>query len=61
MNDENGNSQPTSQSVVKSKEWDVVLTWTIIAAEGSFFIGSDIAAALDYVDLEVGEMDIFHR
>ena len=61
MNDGKVNSQPTPQSAVKSKEWDIVLALTIIAAEGSLFIGSDIAAALDYVDLEVGEMDIFHR
>lgn len=60
-NDEKRNSTLKPQSAVKNKEWDIVLALTIMAAESSAFIGADIAAALDYVDLEVGGMDIFHR
>jgi cell division protein ZipA len=59
-------SQPVVSSVkikpvAKNKEWELVLALTVIAAEGQPFSGGEIAAALNYVDMEPGEMAIFHR
>jgi cell division protein ZipA len=54
-------SKPKPKSAVKNKEWDIVLALTIMAAKDSTFSGDDISAALNYIDLEAGEMNIFHR
>ena len=45
----------------KDKEWDIVLALTILSGENNPFIGTDIRAALDFADLESGEMQIYHR
>jgi cell division protein ZipA len=57
VNEEN----PPVKPAAKNKEWDIVLALTIVASDGQDFSGNDIAAALSFVDMEPGEMSIFHR
>jgi cell division protein ZipA len=57
VNQENVSIKPAA----KNKEWDIVLALTIVAGDGQDFLGNDIAAALNFVDMEPGEMAIFHR
>ena len=52
-------ADPATQA--KDKEWDIVLALTILSGENSPFIGANIRAALDFADLEPGEMQIYHR
>jgi cell division protein ZipA len=53
--------QESSKPTSKKKEWDIILALTIVALEGLSFSGEDIAAALKSVNMEAGEMDVFHR
>jgi cell division protein ZipA len=56
------NTQPAEPATrAKDKEWDIVLALTILSGENSPFIGENIRAALDFADLEPGEMQIYHR
>lgn len=55
------NVKVSSKSIPKKKEWDIILALTIVAYEGHLFSGHDIATALKSVDMEAGEMDVFHR
>lgn len=50
-----------SEAVSKNREWDIVIALTIIAPDGHVFLGQDIAAALSFVEMEAGEMHVFHR
>ena len=50
---------PATQA--KDKEWDIVLALTILSGESSPFTGADIGAALEFADVEPGEMQIYHR
>ena len=52
-------AKPSHQA--KDKQWDIVLALTILAGENRPFVGEDIRAALDFADLEPGDMQIYHR
>jgi cell division protein ZipA len=60
-------AEPSQTSLAKSatqakdKEWDIVLALTILSGESSPFTGADIGAALEFADVEPGEMQIYHR
>ena len=45
----------------KSKDWDIVLTLTILPEKSVPFRGEDVKAALNLADLELGKMHLYHR
>lgn len=59
INDKVEVEQSTKQAKIKG--WDIVLTLTILSERSVPFRGEDVKAALNFADLEPGNMDIYHR
>lgn len=57
INEESLDSQP--ETVIN--DWDMVIAFTVMAQEGHRFVGSDLKAVLDNLNLSFGEMNIYHR
>ncbi|MBE0439379.1 MAG: cell division protein ZipA [Gammaproteobacteria bacterium] len=42
-------------------DWDMVIAFTVMAQQGHKFVGGDLKAVLDRLNLSFGEMNIYHR
>jgi len=53
-------AEQASQSQIIN-DWDLVISFTVMAREGEMFSGKSIKATLESLDLHFGDLQIFHR
>ena len=51
--------QATHSEIIN--DWDLVISFTVMAREGEMFSGKSIKATLESLDLHFGDLQIFHR
>lgn len=67
--DDDEPDQPITQHAPQASEppetlvndWDMVIAFTVMAQDGHKFVGGDLKAVLDTLNLSFGEMNIYHR
>ncbi len=50
-----------NMDMAQEHDWDMVVSFTIVAMEGEQFSGKAIKSSLDNLDLHFGDMQIYHR
>lgn len=55
----NSDESPTQSGIIN--DWDMVISFTVMARDGNFFSGKSIKSTLESLDMHFGDLQIFHR